>query len=402
MPAVSAMPEEKTRSESLVVLVPGFLIISQIGPVKYFHHLHSALVPRLRRRGIKARVFVARPDPTGGLQARAGTLLDQVDAELDRVPVHMVHFVGHSTGGLDLRFALDPRFRLRERRLPPTHRNAARDRIRKRLGARITIATPHRGTPFAVPWMWIGAGALESRVPFIARQVLKLARLAVKPDSDAKRWLSKTGLRERTLQALAELMGLHSAPVANARRAVEFVLSVIEDRDAIGDLRPADLRRRIRGDDRLGADGPHCSSILTFTPPPSTRSALTAADQRSLTVRHLVYAALWSMTAYPPCVRAFPRIRPKTWRQLAPADAPPPDDKTNDGIVPTLSQPWGDVAGIFRADHMDVLGLTDWLRSNAGFSATDLSRVCSLVADRIASAERAPCGAGAAQGRSRA
>ncbi|MBI2840472.1 MAG: hypothetical protein HYX75_19305 [Acidobacteria bacterium] len=390
----------ETRTESLVVLVPGFLIISQIGPVKYFHHLQSALVPRLRRRGIKTRVFVASPNPTGGLQARAGTLLDQVAVELDRAPVSMVHFVGHSTGGLDLRFALDPRFRLRERRVPPTYRSAARDRIRTMLGARITIATPHRGTPFAVPWMWIGAGALERRLPFIARQVLKLVRLGVKPDSDAKRWLSKLGLKERSLEVLGDQLGLHSAPVANARRAVEFVLSIIEDRDAIGDLRPADLRRHIRGDDRLGADGPHCSSILTFAPPPRTGSTLTAADQRSMTVQHLAYAALWSLTAYAPCVRDFPCIPPKTWGQLAPAGAPPPDDKTNDGIVPTLSQPWGDVAGIFRADHMDVLGLTEWLRSNAGFSATNLSRVCGLVADRIAQAERAPRDPGATQGRS--
>ena len=53
-------------------------------------------------------------------------------------------------------------------------------------------------------------------------------------------------------------------------------------------------------------------------------------------------------------------------------------ESTSDGVVPTLSQIWGEFRGVVRADHLDVLGHylrgpfdvrdgADWFGSGAKF-----------------------------------
>ena len=71
-----------------------------------------------------------------------------------------------------------------------------------------------------------------------------------------------------------------------------------------------------------------------------------------------------------------------------------PDLRTNDGIVPTLSQLWGEVICAVTADHHDVIGHFDdpehdpphydWISSGSGFSRNDFERLWVGVADWIA------------------
>ncbi len=53
-------------------------------------------------------------------------------------------------------------------------------------------------------------------------------------------------------------------------------------------------------------------------------------------------------------------------------------ERTSDGVVPTMSQVWGEFRGVIRADHLDVLGHylrgpfdvrdgADWFGSGAKF-----------------------------------
>jgi hypothetical protein len=70
-----------------------------------------------------------------------------------------------------------------------------------------------------------------------------------------------------------------------------------------------------------------------------------------------------------------------------------PDARDNDGVVPVLSQPWGEVAGIGRADHLDVCGHcaggepgrrhADWLSSGADFGWDDFVALYRDVAGRM-------------------
>ena len=67
--------------------------------------------------------------------------------------------------------------------------------------------------------------------------------------------------------------------------------------------------------------------------------------------------------------------------------------KTNDGVVPTASQFYGELLGVVVADHLDVVGryadpqkksFSDWLPSGSGFDAERFVHAWESVADGIA------------------
>jgi len=68
------------------------------------------------------------------------------------------------------------------------------------------------------------------------------------------------------------------------------------------------------------------------------------------------------------------------------------DQRTNDGVVPTLSQLHGRILHAACADHLDVVGhftlatenTTDWLPSGAGFTPAAFEALWDSVAAAIA------------------
>jgi triacylglycerol lipase len=74
------------------------------------------------------RVYVARVSPTAGVAARAADLKRFL---LREVPAGSVHIIGHSMGGLDARYMI------------------AKLGMESRVRSLTTVATPHRGSPFA-------------------------------------------------------------------------------------------------------------------------------------------------------------------------------------------------------------------------------------------------------------
>jgi triacylglycerol lipase len=83
---------------------------------------------RERLEGAGNHVFLARVSPTAGVRERAADLKRFLDRE---VPPGPVHIIGHSMGGLDARYLI------------------ARLGMEQRVLSLTTVATPHRGTPFA-------------------------------------------------------------------------------------------------------------------------------------------------------------------------------------------------------------------------------------------------------------
>ena len=74
------------------------------------------------------------------------------------------------------------------------------------------------------------------------------------------------------------------------------------------------------------------------------------------------------------------------------------DSSASDGIVPTLSQPWGSCVAVARADHLDIIGHHgggegdtvkhyDWLSTRSNFREPDFHAVWSSVVEFIASSE---------------
>lgn len=80
-------------------------------------------------------------------------------------------------------------------------------------------------------------------------------------------------------------------------------------------------------------------------------------------------------------------------------DLPAPvTGESNDGVVPVLSQVWGDCGGAVVGDHLDVVGqfqdqnagnaYTTWLFSGSGFNEDRFRTLWSRIADVIAGVQR--------------
>jgi triacylglycerol lipase len=89
-------------------------------------HYFRAIPEMLRAAG--NRVLLARLNPLGGIEERAGQLKQLIDRESPGEPVHLI---GHSMGGLDARHMI------------------SRLGMAPRVLTLTTIGTPHKGTPFA-------------------------------------------------------------------------------------------------------------------------------------------------------------------------------------------------------------------------------------------------------------
>jgi triacylglycerol lipase len=107
-----------------------------------------------------------------------------------------------------------------------------------------------------------------------------------------------------------------------------------------------------------------------------------------------LFLCVWAVTAREHKRYPYPVPSRRVIEQLA-AVLPEVDSSTNDGIVPTLSQVYGDLVCAVASDHYDVLGrfddagraLSDWLPSGSGFDEDRFLHVWNCVADRIASSE---------------
>ena len=96
-----------TASRRLVFLVPGFFGFTSVGSVSYFERVEQTLGEALRRHGAPARIVRCKTQPTASIPRRVDELRRQVLAR-GGLKASELHFVGHSTGGLDMRMLLTP------------------------------------------------------------------------------------------------------------------------------------------------------------------------------------------------------------------------------------------------------------------------------------------------------
>ncbi len=124
----------------LVFLVPGFFGFTSVGAISYFEDVEVALGRELRRHGVEARIVRCMTQPTASITRRADVLRRQV-LRNGGLNARELHFVGHSTGGLDVRMLLTPGVKIA--------RGDTEERIARLTRTAISVATPHHGTPLA-------------------------------------------------------------------------------------------------------------------------------------------------------------------------------------------------------------------------------------------------------------
>lgn len=369
-------------SQCLVFLVPGFFGFSSVGSVSYFEDVERSLGGALRRRGVDARIVRCRTRPTASIPRRAAALRREV-VRRGGLKARELHFVGHSTGGLDMRLLLTPGLKVSG--------DAAARRIAALTRTATSVATPHHGTPLANHFSSLHGQTLLMVLSALAtsgqgRGVILAAARTIALAARLDDWLGRS---PGPLDRLAE--GLLDKIRFDRGDAVWTYLNEIEhDQGAVLQLTPegSDLF------DAAVADHPgiRYGSVVTGVPPPREDLNLGELIDPEYIVLRALFRLLHGLAGRPHPHYPYPPPTAAVRRRLERGLGFAVDPATSDGIVPTLSQLHGRLLHVARADHLDVVGhytlaggrTADWLPSGADFTPQGFEAVWDAVAGAIA------------------
>jgi triacylglycerol lipase len=382
------VPRDRTHH---VYLVPGFLGFVNLGRITYFGHVQRVLAERFTALGFGARIHVVRTPPTASLPARAARLAETIAATAPPGNAAL-HLIGHSSGGLDVRLLTAPGVRL------PTGVDV--ERLAGRVRTVVTVSTPHYGTPLAAFFTTLRGQQLLQVLSLNTIYVLHFGHLPI----SALLWMGGMALRFGELVVNSELLDelfsrLLEDFTVGRRRAVRSVLrEVVRDQSLMLQLTPEAME--VFNASVLPRAGIRYGSVVTQGARPSLRATLGVGLDPAAQVMHAVYAGLYQLNATAP-KRGAGRLTPRQTQALRRAYRSTPSADASDGIVPTLSQTWGQVVPAAVADHLDALGHfgdaahhpphVDWLVSGSGFDRPrfealidDVSRFVAAAAPRRA------------------
>lgn len=371
----------------LVFLVPGFFGFTSVGAVSYFERVEQALESALQRRGLKARVVRCATQPTASIPRRADALRRQV-LRLGGLAAKELHFVGHSTGGLDVRMLLTPGVKIAD--------DGTAERIARRTRTAICVATPHHGTPLANDFVTVQGQTLLLVASALAtsgegRGTILAAAKALAALARLDDWI---GRREGPLDRIAE--SLLRKIRFNRRDPLWKYLGEIErDQGALLQLTPEGIALFDAAVvDRPGID---YGCVVAGVPRPREKLLSTQLLDPEYVALRALFRLLHGLAARPHPRYPYPKPAAAVRRRLDAGLGFRVTPATNDGIVPTLSQVHGKVVHVAHADHLDVVGhytlaggrTADWLPSGAGFTPEAFAATWDAVAAAIAGSRRA-------------
>jgi triacylglycerol lipase len=373
-----------------VLLVPGFFGFASLGDFAYFGHVKDFLAEVGPEVGLDGEIRVVPTPPTASLRVRAARLVDTI-AELPEGD--HVSLVGHSSGGLDARLAVTPQVDL------PARSDA--ERCTARVRSVLTVATPHHGTPVAHLFNSFLGQELLRLLSVFTIAALRAGRLPIglvlRAAALFRRQKAPGGV---PAQLVSELLGGFTRE--RRRELQAFLSSLGADQDLLGQLTPGamDLFNASTGD----RPGLRIGCLVARARPPGLRSALSAGFDPYAHATHALFVGLYRIAARTDPAKAA-RLAPEQRLALRRALGRSTDARANDGMVPTLSQVWGEVVGAAWADHHDLIGHFDapghvpphfdWLTSGSGFDRERFEALWRAAARWLASGraeEEAPQG----------
>jgi len=365
----------------LVFLVPGFFGFTSVGAVSYFEDVEQTLDRALRRRGVKARIVRCKTQPTASITRRADALRRQV-LRKGGLEARELHFVGHSTGGLDVRMLLTPGVKIAP--------GDTEERIARRTRTAISVTTPHHGTPLANHFVTVHGQTLLLVLSALAtsgqgRGTILAAAKAIALVARLDDWLGRKGT---PLDRIAE--GLLRKIRFDRKDPVWRYLGEIErDQGAVLQLTPEGIDMF----DAAVADhaGIDYSCVVAGVPKPQEEFRLKALVDPEFLALRLLFRLLHGLTAQPHPHYPYPKPGKAAQRRLDRGLGFRATPGISDGVVPTLSQVHGRLLHVARADHLDVVGhytlasgrTGDWLPSGAGFTPAAFEATWEAVAAEI-------------------
>jgi triacylglycerol lipase len=369
-------------NDRIVFLVPGFFGFTTVGSVSYFRDVEEALRHGLKRRRLDARIVRCATQPTASIVRRADRLRRQVIDE-GGLEAKELHFVGHSTGGLDVRMLLTPGVKIAK--------GDTEVRIGNRTRTAISVTTPHHGTPLANHFLTVQGHTLLLTLSALAttgqgRGLITAASKAVSVAAGLDDWLSG---REGPLDRITE--GLLKNIRFDRRDPVWKYLDEIKaDQGAVIQLTPEGIDLFDASvADRENVD---YGCVVAGVPKPAEDFELKALLAPDKIVLRALFRLLHGLAARPHPRYPYPKPTQAEKKRLRQGLGFSASSRTNDGLVPTLSQLHGRVLHVARADHLDVVGhytgaetgAGNWLPSGAGFTREQFDAVWDDVAAAIA------------------
>jgi triacylglycerol lipase len=369
-------------TKRLVFLVPGFFGFTSVGAVSYFDDVERSLGAALRRRGVAARIVRCMTQPTASIRRRADALRRQV-IRSGGLRARELHFVGHSTGGLDMRMLLTPGVNISN--------TASEARIARLTKTATSVATPHHGTPLANHFVTLQGQTLLLLLSDLAtsgqgRGALLAAAKAVALVARLDDW---TGRNESTLDRIAASL-LRRIRYDRRDPAWTYLSDIERDQGAVLQLTPEGIDLFDAAvSDHAGID---YGCVVTGVPKPREDFKVKELLDPEYVVLRTLFRLLHALTARPHPRYPYPKPREATQRLLDRGLGFEATPQISDGIVPTLSQLHGRVLHVARADHLDVVGhytlaggsTANWLPSGAGFTPESFNATWEAVAATIA------------------
>jgi hypothetical protein len=320
--------------------------------------------------------------PTASIPRRADALRRQV-LRSGGLAARELHFVGHSTGGLDVRMLLTPGVQIAS--------GNSEERVARLTRTAISVSTPHHGTPLANHFITVHGQTLLLVLTALATsgQGRGAILAAAKAVALVARLDDFVGRREGLLDRLAAGL-LRKIRFDRRDPAWRYLGEIARDQGAVLQLTPEGIALFDAAvADRVGID---YGCVVTGVPAPrETFGMQELLDPEYIALRSL-FRLLHALTARPHPHYPYPRPAKATQRLLDRGLGFKATSRISDGIVPTLSQLHGRVVHVARADHLDVVGhytlaggqAGDWLPSGAGFTPEAFDATWEAVASAIA------------------
>jgi len=373
-------------TQRIVFLVPGFFGFTSVGAVSYFEDVERVLSRALRQRGVEARIVRCATQPTASIPRRTDALRRQV-IDSGGLRASELHFVGHSTGGLDVRMLLTPGVKIAS--------GDTEERIAGLTKTAISVSTPHHGTPLANHFVSVQGQTLLLVLSALATsgQGRRAILAAAKAVAMAARLDDCLGRNERPLDRIAGGV-LRRMRFDRGDPVWRFLGEIERDQGAVLQLTPEGIELF----DAAVADRPGIDygCVVAGVPKPRERFRVTELLDPEFVAMRALFRLLHALTARPHPRYPYPKATRAVQRRLDRGLGFKATPGISDGIVPTLSQLHGRLLHVARADHLDVVGhytlaggsSGNWLPSGAGFTREAFDVTWEAVAAAIAKRAR--------------
>ncbi len=364
-----------------VYFVPGMFGFGNLAGYDYFHHLREGLERRYADAGIPVTFEDVPTPPTSSLRERARVLATTVGHTT--TGTGPIHLIGHSTGGLDGRLVLSPLINLR---LPSALMSWTR-----RVRSLVSINTPHYGTPVASYFATVSGTRVLYALSLLTVVSLKLGEPSLAIFS---RLLAGIGgidaLFGNDLKVFSGLTGavLRFVDKEGRGEITDFLSKVQVDQGAVIQTSPEAMDLFNAAVEN--AEHVRYGSLVSAAPRPATMRAARRVRSPYTAFTAALYTTLYQFAAQRHAQYGYAKLDRAAFTLIENGIGRPPGDGDSDGIVPTLSMPWGDLLWAGEGDHLDVIGHfqdevhpvrhVDWLTSGSVFSRREFQSVVDSIA----------------------